>query len=246
MFYFTFVLRQPFCKHSKLYFCLSLFDKMYIINMNRFWFIFILVLATTMVQAQKDPSDVTVIEFSGMVFYEDEQGAPAPLSYANVFVKGTNRGAAADGDGFFSFVALPGETVVFSMIGYKTVEIKIPDTLQSEQYKWIQIMSVDNYVLPEAIIMPWPSRDHFKQELLAIDISNELKENAMENLATDKLNEIRYSVPSDGRESSSIVIKQQAYDYVYTGQIKPQNIFNPIAWKKFIDAWKRGDFKKKN
>jgi len=23
------------------------------------------------------------------------------------------------------------------------------------------------------------------------------------------------------------------------------NIFNPIAWKGFFDAWKRGDFKKK-
>ncbi|MEZ4911028.1 MAG: carboxypeptidase-like regulatory domain-containing protein [Saprospiraceae bacterium] len=215
--------------------------------MVRFWFICILVsLTTSIVEAQKNPSDVVVIEFSGMVFYEDENGAPAPLPYANVFVKGTNRGSATDQDGFFSFVALPGETVVFSMIGFKTVEIIIPDTLMSEQYKWIQIMSVDNYVLPTAIIMPWPSRDHFKQELLAIDISNELKENAKENLASDKLSEIRYSVPSDGRESSSIVIKQQATDYVYTGQIKPQNIFNPVAWKKFIDAWKRGDFKKKN
>lgn len=198
------------------------------------------------VKAQQVPTPISVVEFSGMVFYEDEHGAPAPLPFVNVAVKGTNRGAASDYDGFFSFVALPGETVVFSMIGYKTVEVKIPDTLHSTQYKWIQIMTVDNYLLPEAIIMPWPSKDHFKQELLAIDISDELRENAMENLASEKLSEIRYSVPADGRETSSIVIKQQAQDYVYTGQIKPQNIFNPVAWKKFIDAWRRGDFKKKD
>ena len=29
------------------------------------------------------------------------------------------------------------------------------------------------------------------------------------------------------------------------GQVPPQNIFNPIAWANFIDAWKRGDFRKK-
>ena len=67
----------------------------------------------------------------------------------------------------------------------------------------------------------------------------------MANLADEKLKEIRYSVPVDGRETSSLVIKQQARDYIYTGQMKPQNIFNPIAWKNFIDAWRRGDFKKK-
>ncbi len=198
------------------------------------------------IQAQKNNGPINVIEFSGMVFHQDENGHPAPLPYTNVAVMGTSRGAAADMDGFFSFVALAGETIVFSRIGFKTVEIKIPDTLQSTQYKWIQIMTQDNIWLPEAIIMPWPSRDHFKQEFLAIDISDELRENAIANLAEEKMKEIRYSVPVDGRETTSLVIKQQATDYVYTGQTKPQNIFNPLAWKKFIDAWKRGDFKKKD
>ncbi|MBC7884375.1 MAG: carboxypeptidase-like regulatory domain-containing protein [Saprospiraceae bacterium] len=189
---------------------------------------------------------IKVVQFSGMVFYEDDNGQPAPLPYTNVAVMGTSRGAAADMDGFFSFVALAGETVVFSRIGFKTVEIKIPDTLVSDQYKWIQIMTEDNILLPEAIIMPWPSKEHFKQEFLAIDISDELRENAEVNLAEEKMKEIRHSVPVDGRETTSIVIKQQATDYVYTGQTKPQNIFNPLAWKKFIDAWRRGDFKKKD
>jgi hypothetical protein len=186
-----------------------------------------------------------VIQFSGMVFYEDEEGAPAPLPYTNIKVKGTNRGSSADVDGFFSFVAIVGEQIEFTRIGFRPVEITIPDTLKSDTYKWIQIMTEDEYILPEAIIMPWPSRDHFKQEFLAIDISNELQEHAMENLAEEKLRELRYNIPADGKEATSMVVRQQARDYIYTGQIKPQNIFNPLAWKKFIDAWRRGDFKKK-
>jgi hypothetical protein len=196
--------------------------------------------------AQKIKDDqVKVIEFSGMVFTEGEDGSPVPLPYTNVSVMGTSRGTSTDIDGFFSFVALAGETVVFSRIGYKTVNINIPDTLQSHQYKWIQIMSEDNYLLPEAVIFPWPSRDHFKQEFLAIDISNELREKAKENLAEEVMSEMRYTIPADGKETSSLVLRQQATEYVYTGQIKPQNVFNPLAWKKFIEAWKRGDFKSK-
>ncbi|MBK9255521.1 MAG: carboxypeptidase-like regulatory domain-containing protein [Saprospiraceae bacterium] len=196
--------------------------------------------------SQKKDDQVKVIEFSGMVFGEGDDGSPVPLPYTNVSVMGTSRGTSTDIDGFFAFVALAGETIVFSRIGFKTVEIKIPDTLKSTQYKWIQIMSEDNILLPEAIIYPWPSRDHFKQEFLAIDISNELRERAKENLAEEVLSDMRYTIPADGKETTSLVLRQQANDYVYTGQIRPQNIFNPLAWKKFVDAWRRGDFKKKD
>jgi hypothetical protein len=204
--------------------------------------VFLLLTGSLQAQQKKEP---VVVEFSGMVFTSNEKGDPVPLPYTNVAVKGTGRGSIADVDGFFSFVALAGETIVFSRIGYKTVEIKIPDTLHSTKYKWIQILSEDNILLPEATIYPWPSREHFKQEFLEIDISNELRENAQANLADEKLKEIRFSVPADGKETSSIVIKQQAQEYIYTGQIKPQNIFSPLAWKKFVDAWRRGDFKRK-
>lgn len=204
----------------------------------------ILFLGYGFLNAQKKDEPIKVIEFSGKIVY-DNNGNPEPLAYTNVAVKGTNRGTFTEYDGFFSLVALAGEIVVFSRIGFKTVEIKIPEVLTSDRYTWVQIMTVDDYVLPEAIIRPLPSKEHFKQEFLAIDISNELRENAMANLADEKLKEIRYSVPVDGRETSSLVIKQQARDYIYTGQMKPQNIFNPIAWKNFIDAWRRGDFKKK-
>ena len=204
----------------------------------------ILYLSYGILNAQKKDEPIKVIEFSGKIVY-DNNGNPEPLAYTNVAVKGTNRGTFTEYDGFFSLVALAGEIVVFSRIGFKTVEIKIPEVLTSDRYTWVQIMTVDDYVLPEAIIRPLPSKEHFKQEFLAIDISNELRENAMANLADEKLKEIRYSVPVDGRETSSLVIKQQARDYIYTGQMKPQNIFNPIAWKNFIDAWRRGDFKKK-
>ncbi len=32
----------------------------------------------------------------------------------------------------------------------------------------------------------------------------------------------------------------------YAGQYPPNNLLNPIAWAKFIKAWKNGDFKKKD
>lgn len=191
------------------------------------------------------PTQDSIIQFSGKVVTEDDKGDVVPLPYVNVAVQGTNRGATSEYDGYFSFVAKKGEKIVFSRIGYNTVEYIIPDSLQSDYYSWIQIMSTDTILLDEVIILPWPSREHFKQEFLAIDISDELREQAEKNLASDVMSRMRYTVPVDGQEATSIVLKEQAEEFKYSGQIKPQRIFDVFAWKQFIEAWKRGDYKRK-
>jgi hypothetical protein len=43
-----------------------------------------------------------------------------------------------------------------------------------------------------------------------------------------------------------VQLKNIARKASYAGQNPPQNIFNPAAWAEFIQAWKRGDFKRKN
>jgi hypothetical protein len=40
-------------------------------------------------------------------------------------------------------------------------------------------------------------------------------------------------------------MRQQSREYVYIGQTPPMNIFSPLAWGQFFQAWKNGDFKKK-
>jgi hypothetical protein len=194
---------------------------------------------------QKKVQDPVPIQFSGKVVGSDENGEIIPLPYTSVSVIGTNRGSIADEEGFFSFVALKGEKVTFSRLGFKDVDFIIPDTLKSNHYSWIQIMSEDDNLLDYVTIMPWPNRDHFKQEFLAMDISDELREHAAANLASDVLKELRYTVPTDGKEAVNIYQRQQVEEYKYVGQYKPQRIFDLFAWKKFIEAWKRGDFKRK-
>jgi len=53
-------------------------------------------------------------------------------------------------------------------------------------------------------------------------------------------------LPRDGKEAVGASLTNQAAKYYYSGQLPPMNILNPIAWKSFINSWKRGDFKSKN
>ncbi len=186
-----------------------------------------------------------LIQFSGVVVTEDENGEMAPLPYTTIAVIGTDRGTYAEIDGFFSIVAEIGDTMEFSRVGYQSIQHVIPDSLDSKFYSWYQVMSRDSILLPEAVIYPWPSREHYKIEFLALDVSNELKRRAEENLAQEILDRMRSDVPADGSEAYSLTRQNQIQTYTYSGQYKPQNIFNPIAWAQFVKAWKRGDFKKK-
>ena len=49
----------------------------------------------------------------------------------------------------------------------------------------------------------------------------------------------------DGSLNYMYAMQQYQSKLYYAGQLPPNNLLNPIAWAKFIKAWKNGDFKKK-
>jgi hypothetical protein len=107
-------------------------------------------------------------------------------------------------------------------------------------------MTRDVINLPETVVFPWPSREHFRLEFLAMDVTPELQEMAAENVAEEALQRMRSEVTRDGRENANYYLRRQTNQYYYIGQRPPMNIFSPVAWKQFFDAWKRGDFKRKD
>jgi len=185
-----------------------------------------------------------IVQISGKVVTE-ENGRMVFLPYAVVAVKGTNRGTFTDFSGFFSIVVRTSETLVFSVLGFKDAFYEIPDTLTRDRYTIFQILTKDTILLPEAVIYPWPDPDYFVREFLAMDVHDDLEDIARENLSEKAMQQLREYLPSDGPEHTQLYLRQQSQEYYYEGQYRPQNIFNAFAWKEFIEAWKRGDFKKK-
>ena len=189
--------------------------------------------------------DKHLVQFSGLIVTEDA-GRMTPVPYAAVYIAKRKIGTAANYQGFFSIVAEKGETVSFSALGFKKSDYIVPESLNDDRYSMVKILSRDTILLDEAVIFPWPSREHFKTEFLAMNISNELEKRAVENLAAETLEKVREVTAFDGRETGSMYLRQQARSYYYYGgQLPPQNIFSPNAWQQFFKAWQNGDFKKK-
>lgn len=194
--------------------------------------------------AQAIVQDSNLVQFSGMIL-DGTTAELIPVPYTNVIVKGKGRGTYSDFNGFFSIVVEKGDVIEFSAVGYKTVEYRIPADLDDNRYSLVQLMTQDTINLPETVVFPWPSKEHFKLEFLAMDVTSEMEARALRNVANETLERMRSSVPSVGAEHANYYLRQQAREFYYIGQQPPMNIFNPVAWKQFFDAWKRGDYKKK-
>lgn len=79
-----------------------------------------------------------------------EQGSGMPLSFVNVQVKGTTTGATTADNGSYSINANPNATLVFSFIGYKTIEVKV------ENRKVVNVvMEPDALALDEVVMVAY-------------------------------------------------------------------------------------------
>lgn len=214
--------------------------------MKYLWLVFGCLL-TCSLQAQRlvDQNGEELVQFSGMVL-DGSDNQLLPIPFATVLIKRDGRGTYANLEGFFSIVAHKGDTVVFSALNYDEAIYIVPDTLQDDKYSIVQLLTKNDIDLPTAVVFPWPSREHFKLEFLAMDVGSPLQDRVASSLSPSNLERLRETVPTSGPENASFYLRQQAQKTYYLGQRPPMNIFSPVAWKQFFDGWKRGDFKRKD
>jgi hypothetical protein len=205
-------------------------------------FLLIIVINTSYAQTKTiDSKDL--IQFSGVVIGTDSL---QPVSFASVMIHSERRGTVTDIYGFFSFVAMKGDTIDFKNIGYKPARFVIPDTLSDNRYSIIQALVRDTITLKEAVVYPWPSKEEFKRAFLELQTPDDDYKRAKNNLALARMKEVQANVPYDGSINYKFSQQQQQTKLYSAGQYPSYNIFNPIAWAAFIQSWKDGAYKKKD
>jgi hypothetical protein len=179
-----------------------------------------------------------VIQFSGYALTSDSlMGIP----FVHVTILNRGRVATAGPDGFFSFAAVEGDTLYFTNVGYRPEVYVIPKDLSNDKYSVVQLMSKTELYLHTAIIFPWKD---FHQAFMDYRPPEDDLERAKRNMERERLAELGRKLEPDAREAGEASLQNRAVNNTYYGQVAPQNIFNPLAWADFIQAWKNGAFKK--
>ena len=205
--------------------------------------IVISLLAPFAAKAQFESFKDSVVQLYGVVMTADSlRGLPS----VTVKLRNQNRGTYTNEQGVFSLVVLKGDIIEFTSVGFKPKVVTIPTNLEGNAFSIIQLMVVDTVYLPATIIKARPRREQFERDFVNTDVPADKIEVARQNTLTAQSRILQQSLPRDGGENSRNVQRQYAQQQSYNGQYRPQNIFNPIAWNEFIQAWKRGDFKRKD
>ncbi len=182
-----------------------------------------------------------LIQFSGVVLDKDSL-TPVPL--VAIIVSGTNRGTKTDFYGFFNLIVNPGDELEFVSIQYKNAYYKVPDTLNNRYYSAIQILVKDTVKLPAIEVYPWPSKDEFKKAFLTLNLTDTDIERADKNLQREALTYLERNQTASASENYRYVM-QAYYTKVYSAGQQPSiSLLNPVAWAQFIDAWRKGKYKK--
>jgi signal peptidase I len=185
--------------------------------------------------------DENLLQFSGVILDADSLN---PLPFSTVIIKNTHRGTTSDYYGFFSFVAEPGDTIRFSNVGYRSELYVIPDTLQTSRYSMIQLLNKDTVELKEVTVYPWPTKEQFKEAFLSLNTPEDDYQRAMRNLRQAAMRDKIMNMPmADGSANFKYAMQNRNSQIYSAGQFPSYTIFNPLAWAKFISAWKNGDFK---
>lgn len=182
-----------------------------------------------------------LVQFSGVILAADTL---EPIPYVSVFDKTIHRATFGDYTGFFSFVVQPGDTIMFSSIGYRKTLYIIPDTLTQSRYTMVQLLQPDTIMLKAVDIYPWPTREEFARAFMDLELPRTAYDRYNENMTLAELK----AANNDFGDALSCYDAQMSNEYsrLYSqGQIPTLNLLSPAAWRNFIKTWKSGGFKNK-
>lgn len=193
--------------------------------------------------AQFEKVKDSVVQLYGIVMTADSlEGIPA----VSITIRNSHRGTISNDQGVFSIVVLKGDIIEFSHVSYKPKVIEVPTNLEGNQYSVVQLMVADTAYLPVTIIKPRPSPEQFARDFTNTKVPDDDLEIARRNNDAAKRRALSQGLPADAGEAMNMQIRNIATKASYRGQVPPMNIFNPAARAEFIEAWKRGDYKRKN
>ena len=101
-------------------------------------------------------------------------------------------------------------------------------------------MTKDTTALKPFVFYSWPSKEAFRAAFLKLDIPDNDLDRARTNMAL-AARHARFGNDARSPGLNNMQTMQQEYDKLYwAGQLPPNNLLNPLAWGKFIQAWKDG------
>ncbi|MGM9511026.1 carboxypeptidase-like regulatory domain-containing protein [Larkinella sp. GY13] len=173
-----------------------------------------------------------------------------PLPEAYISIPRAGRGVLSNSIGYFAIPVLPGDSIVFSYLGFKKQYHIIPRRLTEQSYSAVVAMQEDVQMLTEVKVYPYPTEELFKQAFVNLKLPDEKeRENMARNLSAESMQRLAALTPMSAAGNYRYYLNQQWFgreSITGRSQLTTIPFLNPFAWASFIKSVKNGDLKKKD
>lgn len=207
---------------------------MRIIRNILFFLITVGVVSTSLAQQKK------LVQFSGVIHNADTNVVVPYVSVTNLSYN--NYTVTANHQGYFSFVAHEGDTILFTSVGYLSARVIIPK-VPEDKYTAMVNMTAEIKELPMVTPYPWASIDEFNMAFMSLEIADDDIVVAKKNLSPESLAALAAVTPRSAEEIQSYSSMQNHIGL--TNQAVNQRMANPLlspfAWGNLIRQISEGN-----
>ncbi len=168
-----------------------------------------------------------------------------PLPGAYIFNSSAGRGTISNTNGYFIINVFPGDSVVFSFVGFKKQYHIIPKKIE-QNYSAIVDLKEDVKTLAEVKVYPYPTEELFKEAFVNYKLPDAREREALAK-ATDQrtLSALGYA-NGMGAMANYRNFMQSQQNMLTNKTFVSTQLLNPIAWASFIQSVKKGELTRKD
>jgi len=188
--------------------------------------------------AQQRPAKNKLVQFSGLIMDVDSNRVVPYVTMSNL---NTNEQRSANYKGYFSFVAHPGDTIVYTAVGFTKTQVVVPQDLREDKYTAMVKMQSEIVYLPTVNLYPWATAEEFTKDFLSMKVADDDMEIAKKNLSRQSLGGMAQTLSRDAGEISSINWRLNHDRALNKNMVQTNPLLNPFAWGKLTQQILNGD-----
>ncbi|MDN3586669.1 hypothetical protein QWY86_08335 [Pedobacter aquatilis] len=189
--------------------------------------------------AQQKPAQDKLIQFSGIITDIDSTNVIPYVTMTNL--SANSKRVAADYRGYFSFIVNPGDTILFTAIGYKKFSTVIPQSTPDSKYTIMVKLKAEVINLPTVRVFPWATTEEFTKDFLSMKIADDDMAIAKRNLSRSSINGMIQALPRDAQEIGSQNYRYNFDRMINKNMVQTNPLLNPFAWGKLMQSIFDGD-----
>jgi hypothetical protein len=199
----------------------------------------LLLFFVTGVFAQSENKSNKLVQLSGIITDADSNIVVPYVTITNLSNK--NQKYAANYQGYYSFIVNPGDTIVYSAVGFTSKTLVLPTEISEHKYTAMVKLKSEIVYLQTVRVYPWATVEEFTKDFLTMKVADDDMAIAKKNLSPKAIRGAMLTVPRDGQEISNSNYRYN-FDRMMNVNMRQTNPFlNPFAWGKLIQMISNGD-----